>query len=148
MSLKLFLIPPLIPWPAPAKPAVPERYLDAVAVAESRGNPSAVGSSGDRGLFQFTAIAWEQTSRLRRDQGFEAFPFSKAFDPAISRIYARTYFEYLERDLVRRRVAVSPASLWLAWTLGPSGAADIKHRLDQAPAYKVRGYYRLTAALR
>jgi hypothetical protein len=128
--------------------AVSERFLDAVAVAESRGNPNAVGSSGDRGLFQFTPIAWEQTSRLRRAQGFQVFPFSAAFDPAISRIYARTYFEYIEADLRRRRVVVNSASLWLAWTLGPSGAAAIGHRLALAPAYKVRGYFRLSAALR
>ena len=146
--MKTLLFLTLAAFAASPALAVSERFLDAVAVAESRGNPNAVGSAGDRGLFQFTPIAWEQTSRLRRAQGFESFPFSAAFDPAISRIYARTYFEYIEADLRRRRVVVNSASLWLAWTLGPAGAAAISHRLASAPAYKVRGYFRLSAALR
>jgi len=146
--MKPLLILALVAFSASPALAVSERFLDAIAVAESRGDPQAVGSAGDRGLFQFTPIAWEQTSRLRRAQGFETFPFSAAFDPAISRIYARTYFDFIEADLRRRRVVVNSASLWLAWTLGPTGAAKISHRLALAPAYKVRGYNRLTAALR
>lgn len=128
--------------------AVSERFLDAVAAAESRNNPRAVGSAGDRGLFQFTPIAWEQTNRVRVDQGLPALPFSAAFDPIASRTFARTYFDYIEADLRRRGITATPASLWLAWTMGPSGAAAIRYRIDLAPAYKARGYYRLAASLR
>lgn len=146
MKLFLALIPPLLPWPA--KPAVPERYLDAVAWAESRNDPRAVGSSGDRGLFQFTPIAWDQASDLRRKAGLPVYSFAQAFDPVASRSYARTYFDFLEADLRRRGYAATPSTLWLAWTLGPAGGAAIGYRLDLAPAYKRRGFSRLAAVLR
>jgi soluble lytic murein transglycosylase-like protein len=141
---------PLLPLllAASAVAAVPERYLDAVAWSESRNNPRAVGSSGDRGLFQFTPIAWEQASRLRRASGLPVYSFAQAFDPVAARAYARTYFDYLERDLHRRGYAPTPSRLWLAWTLGPAGGAAIGYRLDLAPAYKVRGFDRLASALR
>jgi soluble lytic murein transglycosylase-like protein len=91
------------PATAPVKPrerftesgnrtVVDDRFLKAVQWVESRNNPRAVGTSGERGLFQIMPGTWEQhTTR----------PFGDAFDPAANRQVAVKHMRWIE-STVRR----------------------------------------------
>jgi len=124
-----------------AEPA-PE-FLHALAVTESRNNPSARGKSGDLGLFQMTSPAWEDVNRVRGYYGLPKHPHRLALDPDISRIYAETYLRILFSRLRDEGVEVNVETAWLAWNLGFTGARRIGFKSDRAPASTRRGLERL-----
>ena len=69
---------------------ISEEFLDKLALLESGNNPNAIGDGGkSRGLFQMKLEAWLEVSEYFQSIGLTVHPFSQAFNPVVSRQYAR-----------------------------------------------------------
>lgn len=146
--MKVRFLPALLLSVSAAIAAPTEVFLDALAEAESRRDHLAVGKTGDRGEYQFTEIAWKHASELRTRAGLPVAGFVRgSHDRTISREYARTMIAHLERRIRDRGFPVTASSVWLAWTMGETGASRIGFNPAFAPAYKRRGLERLRLAL-
>ena len=86
-------------------------FLDAVAIVETGGNPRAVGSKGERGLYQFTRATWQQHTKHSHYE---------AHDPKFSRMIAQKHYDWLYSNLSRRGFPPSPYWLAVAWNSGLS----------------------------
>ena len=106
----------------PAHSIVTDDLLSRMERAESGGKPGAVGDHGRaRGSFQFWAVAWRHTSRVRAARGEPTFPYcSGASNRAIARSYAESYLRHLETyHTATRGHAPTQADLLVLWNRGP-----------------------------
>lgn len=124
------------------------QFLDALSWAETR-NENITGDRGEaRGTFQFHRSAWLEADWLRQQQNLPRREYdSGATCPATARAYAATLLGEYERRLRARGIEPTAARLWLCWSMGWTGARQIGFNLDRAPAYKRRGYHRLSQRL-
>lgn len=105
---------------------VPDSWLNAVQKVESGGERDPDAALGDgkkaRGRFQFHKSAWSDCSKVRREIGLTAHPYSKAHDRRIATEYARTWLtalrERLSSEIGRPAMA---HEVWLAFNLGFEG---------------------------
>lgn len=121
--------------------AVPDHWLDLIAVVESQRDPSALGDrdwagvARARGEFQFWRVAWNDTTRLRIAQGLPTWPYSAAHSRQEARAYAQTWFNHIETRLWQatgRRPGIG--ELWAASNLGFSGFKDREFDLSNCPS--------------
>ena len=131
---------------ASAKPQeiISEKFLDSVAMIESNFNPSAVGDKGKAlGCYQLHQEAWidsckwmEHNDNGTRDNlswciGHVINEWStKAKDPVISRIVAKSYFQLLYYRFQKRNITPTEIQLYMAYNLGFGGAAKADFRSD------------------
>ncbi|MDA3873879.1 MAG: lytic transglycosylase domain-containing protein [Kiritimatiellae bacterium] len=70
--------------------------IDAIIQIESRGDPTRVGSVGERGLMQIRESTWKEVT----ERHFDApVPFSRAFEPDLNREVGRLYLGRLQQYL-------------------------------------------------
>lgn len=86
-----------------------DAFLEAVAIVETNGNPRAVGSLGERGLYQFTRTTWKQHTKRSHYE---------AHDPNYSTVIARKHYDWLYQHLSNRGFPPSPYWLAVAWNSG------------------------------
>lgn len=137
------------PATAPVKPrerftesgnrtVVDDRFLKAVQWVESRNNPRAVGTSGERGLFQIMPGTWEQhTTR----------PFGDAFDPAANRQVAVKHMRWIESTV--RRYGGEPTAEVVAacYNAGVERMRRVKFDVRRAPGTTRQYVARVAMAL-
>lgn len=126
-----------------------EAFLTALAHTETN-NQAVVADNGDAlGPYCFHKGAWLDADTLRVKAGHPSIPYLRgAMCHATSRAYAKTLLASFEARLAQRGLAATPERLWLCWTMGFKGAADIGFMASKAPAYKQRGLARLLAHLK
>ena len=86
-----------------------DSFLSAVALVETGNNPRAVGSKGERGLYQFTRATWKQHTKLSH---------YKAHDPSYSQVIAKKHYDWLYSNLSLKGYPPSPYWLAVAWNTG------------------------------
>jgi soluble lytic murein transglycosylase-like protein len=86
-----------------------DAFLEAVAMVETNGNPRAVGSLGERGLYQFTRTTWKQHTKRSH---------YAAHDPHYSTEIARKHYDWLYENLSEKGFPPSPYWLAVAWNSG------------------------------
>lgn len=125
-----------------------EAFLTALALTET-GNKAVVADNGDAlGPYCFHKGAWLDADTLRVKAGQPSIPYERgAMCATTSRVYAKTLLTSFEGRLASRGLTPTTERLWLCWTMGFKGAADIGFRASNAPAHKRRGLARLTAHL-
>jgi hypothetical protein len=101
----------------------PHKWLHAMEQIESGGNPTAIGDGGRaRGAFQFHKSAWDFATRIRRKAGLPTWPYSKATDQGIARMYAQSYLANLQARLAEDTGRQPrPSEIYLAWNMGYAG---------------------------
>lgn len=116
---------------------VPDRWVDAVAQIETD-NRNIDGDNGlAAGVFQWHKAAWSDCSKMRKEAGLKASPYSKAKDPAIAREYASFWLSYL-RGVMTVKMG-RPALLgetWLAYNLGVTGFSKYGYSMSLVPEDK------------
>lgn len=132
---------------ASAKPAdvITEKFLDSVAMIESNFNPKAVGDNGKAiGCYQLHQEAWIDGCKWmeHNDNGTFQDNFSwcvghiyndwktKAKDPVISRLVAKSYFQLLYYRFQKRGITPTNIQLYMAYNMGFGGAAKADFRYD------------------
>lgn len=116
---------------------VDRKFVDRVAVVESRFDHAAVGDgSRARGAWQMWASAWDQINSDRRKLGKFQYDWATyAHDPAVAREYATAYLIWTERSLARRLGRQPTASeIYAAWNLGIGGFAKRGFSLARVPS--------------
>lgn len=86
-----------------------DAFLEAVAIVETNGNPRAVGSLGERGLYQFTRTTWTQHTKRSHYE---------AHDPNYSTVIAQKHYDWLYENLSDRGFPPSPYWIAVAWNSG------------------------------
>lgn len=86
-----------------------DSFLSAVALVETGNNPRAVGSKGERGLYQFTRQTWKQHTKKSH---------YKAHDPSYSQVIAKKHYDWLYKNLTRKGYPASPYWIAVAWNSG------------------------------
>ncbi len=86
-----------------------DAFLEAISIVETNGNPRAIGSLGERGLYQFTRATWRQHTKRSHYE---------AHDPSYSKIIARKHYDWLYANLSDRGFPPSPYWLAVAWNSG------------------------------
>lgn len=128
--------------------SIEDRIVDAVGFAESGNNPSAVGDSGSAlSAFQIWSGAWLDANIWRMSKGQKPISRSSWRDHSLSREIARSYLESLEDRMIRHGIKPTPANLYLAYTMGFSGARAINFQISKAPRVKQAGMRRFLSAL-
>lgn len=116
---------------------VPDRWVDAVARIETD-NRNIDGDNGlAAGVFQWHKAAWSDCTKLRKEVGLKAYPYSKAKDPSIAREYASFWLSYL-RGVMTVKIG-RPALLgetWLAYNLGVTGFGKYHYSMSLVPEDK------------
>lgn len=94
-----------------ATPAPLDRdlFLRAIGEVETGGNPRAVGSRGERGIFQFSRRTWQQ---------YTTRSFSEAHVPSVAIGVAERHFDWLHEGIVRNGREPTPYLLAAAWNAG------------------------------
>jgi len=130
-----------------------DAFLDSLAWAESRNDNQALGdySFGQpqaRGAYQQHLGAWLDADSVRQAKGLpRASWIGGSLCPVISRGYALTYLETLERRIKALGLQPTPERLWLAWSMGFAGAKRIGFTAAKAPESKRKGLQRLLSKL-
>ena len=111
-----------------------DRLLDAIALVESRGRHEAIGRLGERGAWQMTRGAWDETTQQLRRLHLRTHPFRFAHDPNVSRLYASKRLDYL-RYILRAALGreATPAEYYAAWNVGLTGFKHRGYRVDACP---------------
>ena len=108
-------------------------YLAALAQVESGGNDSATGRAGERGRYQFKAVAWRQANRIAGTR----YPFTGATNRVVATYLAGVYLAWLSSQTPAGRaditVSPEPAALFCAWNLGPTGFKRRGFNLHRCP---------------
>lgn len=125
--------------------AITPEFLSKVEAIESNGRANAIGDNGRSvGLFQFSRAAWADCSKIRQKQGLSVYPYSNATNAYIARLYAGTWFNYLESrlslDLKRKP---SDAHVFSAHNLGYSRFRDRGFNLQKVPQVTKRNIAKL-----
>lgn len=115
-----------------AKSIVTDDLIDKFAMIESNYNYEAVGDKGKAlGAWQMHKEAVDEAvTNLYRRTGTDLrgryfdFTYSMKFmkDPVVSRMLAKEYMCILEKQLIKLGVKPTPASLYMSWNLGFTGA--------------------------
>lgn len=116
---------------------IPDRWLDAVEQIESNGRNIPGDANAAQGVMQFHKSAWADCSKLRKEAGLKAYPYSKAKDPSIAREYASFWLSYL-REVITVKIG-RPALLgetWLAYNLGVTGFMKYHYTMSLVPEEK------------
>lgn len=115
---------------------VNEAFIDKVGFIESRlGLDTRLGDKGRAvGVYQFWEISWRHTSEIRKSKNQATYPYSCAKNPVIARLYARSYLEYIEKELNKfyKRQATTK-EIYAAWNVGITKFKKLKGRLDLIP---------------
>ena len=126
------------------------RFLDALERIESGGNTHAIGDGGRaRGAYQFWAAAWDDVSahRIARGQSVVHYVFGST-NRAVARSYAASYLGKLHQTLTTAlRREPTPAELYAAWNLGPSGFKRRGFSLSRCPATTQRAALHFRAGI-
>lgn len=116
---------------------VPDKWVDAVARIETD-NRNIDGDNGlAAGVFQWHKAAWSDCTKLRKEVGLKAYPYSKAKDPSVAREYASFWLSYL-RGVMTVKIG-RPALLgetWLAYNLGVTGFSKYGYSMSLVPEDK------------
>ena len=132
---------------ANAKPTevISEKFLDSVAMIESSFNPNAVGDKGKAlGAYQLHEDAWIDACKWleHNDNGqfVESFSWlvghindqwkTRAKDPVISRIVAKSYFSLLYYRFQKRGIKPTDIQLYMAYNMGFGGAAKSNFNIN------------------
>ena len=83
--------------------------MDAIKMIESSGNPKAVGSVGERGLYQITPGVWKDYNRAKK---CKPGPLDALFDPATAKRVADWYLDWLHFR------CKTPQDTIIAWNWG------------------------------
>jgi hypothetical protein len=111
------------------------KWLDLVEQVESSGNANAIGDGGKaRGAFQMWQIAWADVSNYRRERDLKVYPYAKAWDYHIARLYAHDYAQ-LQRIRMMRKTQRDPdaAELYALYNLSYGGFARRGFDLSKCP---------------
>ena len=111
------------------------KWLDLVEQEESSGNAKAVGDGGKaRGAFQMWQIAWSDVNNYRRERGLKVYPYAKAWDYHIARLYAHDYAQ-LQRIRMMRKTQRDPdaAELYALYNLSYGGFSRRGFDLSKCP---------------
>lgn len=127
---------------------IEDRIVDAVGFAESRNNPNAVGDGGSAiSAFQIWSGAWADANAWRKKKGQFMIPRSSWRDHHLSREICRSYLEMLQAQMKDAGIKPTPERLYLAYTMGFSGAKRIGFSVSLAPRVKQAGVRRFLSAL-
>jgi hypothetical protein len=117
--------------------------IEAIIQIESQGNPTLVGTVGERGLMQIKENTWKQVTEHHFDS---PIPFSRAFEPDLNRQVGRFYLGSLQQYLYenQERWRSDLRSLLLAsYNAGPdrvrSSGFDIRKLPRSVQSYAQRG---------
>ena len=105
------------------------RERSCIAACESGGRALLIGKHGERGLYQFKASTWRDTTDL---------PFHDAFDRAKASAAALKRLQWLSEQLEARGYLVTAYSLALAWKIGLDGQSTT---VDLNYAQRVENLY-------
>jgi soluble lytic murein transglycosylase-like protein len=125
---------------------VSDLLIEAIITVESRGNPQAVGSQGERGLMQIMSATWEETTAKMFGQPLS---FDRAFDPVLNQRVGRVYLNYLQSYLEKSRGnwGASERDLLLAcYNAGPQKVRRAEFQLHGLPA-QTREYIQRVSSL-
>ncbi len=86
-----------------------EAFLRAIAEVETGGNPRAIGSRGERGMFQFTRTTWRLHSRRA---------FGDAHIPSVSFAVANQHYDWIHDGLIRNGRQPTPYLMAAVWNAG------------------------------
>lgn len=129
---------------------VPDKWVDAVQQIETGGesNPDAATSDGGlaAGRFQFHKTAWMDCTKALKAAGLPTFPYAKARDPQVARMYATFWLTTL-RDRLAKDIGRNPflGEIWLAYNLGYTGFKRLGFQTCLAPEAKYDKARRLNA---
>jgi hypothetical protein len=102
---------------AAAKYGFPQEMLHGMAMIESGKKPDAVSPSGDyKGLFQMGKSEFKQYSPV---------PNGDVFNPLLNSMAAAGYMDYHRKQLQKRNIPVTPASIYLSHQQGLGGFSEI-----------------------
>lgn len=105
---------------------IPRWLTELIILAESSGNPRAVGPMGERGLFQFRESTWYWFTK--KTYGEET-DFDLAFDPKVSREVGMKYLRWLKERLGAH---YTPALLAGSFHYGLSAIVNRGYKLPQS----------------
>jgi len=126
---------------------ISNQLVDAVIFIESRGEPEAVGTAGERGLMQIMPNTWKEMCEhsFGRD-----IPFDRAFEPELNMRVGTAYLSYLAERFRKQEDAwqASFTELVLAgYNAGPSAVEKAEFEIANLPesvqTYVQRGSDRL-----
>lgn len=123
-----------------------ELLVEAIVQIESQGNPTMVGSVGERGLMQIREGTWKQVTTEHMGT---AIPFDRAFEPELNKEVGRYYLGDLQRFLYANREHWQSdlRSLLLAcYNAGPDRVRRSGFNLRKLPA-SVQSYAQRGSAL-
>lgn len=112
-----------------------DKLLVAIATVESGRKPWAVGDHGLAfGAFQIHKAAWADVNITRKESGKTQFAHARAFDPEISKEYAREFLAMLNLQLSQAMKRYpSPGETYAAYNLGVSGFSRRKFKMERCP---------------
>ena len=115
------------------------KWLDLVEQVESSGTAKAGGDFKNgkpraRGAFQMWQIAWADVSNYRRERDLKVYPYAKAWDYHIARLYAHDYAQ-LQRIRMMRKTERDPdaAELYALYNLSYGGYSRRGFDLSKCP---------------
>lgn len=117
---------------------VTEGFLDAVKEVESLGGTAMSGDKGKAsGWYHFHRAAWADVNSIRAKQKLKQYSYSYSRHEYISRVYAKTYFLWLERRVNKEigpKYKCSPHGLYLTWCYGYQRFKAMGFRRSRASA--------------
>lgn len=133
-------------------PSVPEKWVDAVEIIESGGR-GANTPPGDLGCaigpFQFWKRAWEDTTLLRQGMKVQTYPYWRANEPTIARLYAKTWLSHLMMRLTDKLQRNPTAGeTWLAYNMGMTGFGLYDYDINKVPKHKRTKALAINAAVK
>lgn len=116
---------------------VPERWIEALAQVET-GNKSVAGDgTRARGPHQFHSSAWRDVTAERRRRGQPTHPYSHAWDPSVSRLYASTWLSMIANRLAKDTGRwPRPSEVFLAHNMGYEAFRRIGFQVCHAPGFR------------
>jgi hypothetical protein len=92
------------------------KFLAAISMVESGGNPAKRGKAGERGMYQFTSIAWRQHTKQK---------FTRAHEKEFSTKIAELHFDWLAKNIEAKGSIANSFTIAVCWNAGLTrGMAD------------------------
>ncbi|MCS6770658.1 MAG: lytic transglycosylase domain-containing protein [Kiritimatiellae bacterium] len=125
---------------------VADLLVESIIQLESSGDPSKIGSRGERGLMQIMSRTWAEVTARHFGR---RIPFSSAFDPELNRRVGAAYLSDLQAFLARHRSrwkADERALLLACYNAGPERVRAAGFDIRRLPA-STRDYVQRGVAL-
>lgn len=127
-------------YPTAAKSAsiVSETFLDTLRQVESDGGKKLVGDDGKAlGPYQFHRAAWDYVRGhlLSYTESFYDFTYSWCYvsDEEISRVYAKRYCAFIERELWKHKIQPTPERIYAAYNYGYHRVIRVSGHINLLP---------------